>query len=328
MTKQHTQSMKKKNFSFIDIPTSGMIFIVLILLSVVLSIMKPSFASQYNISTLSRTIAFTTIVAFGQTLVLLTGGIDLSVAGVAGMSGILSAWLMVNTSIPALLCIAIVLVLAFLSGSINGLLITKMSMVPFVVTLATGSIFTGIIYVVTKGSPIMGMPQSITILGRGMLFGVIPYPAIAMAILGIGLIYVLKFTPFGRYIYAVGDNENAARIAGIKVAQVTTLVYGLSAMMAAIAGILITCRLGTAQPTVGSDWVMPSVTAACIGGTSLSGGRGGIIGSIVGGTFMGVISNAIVVMEISPYWEKVIIGVVILIAIAIDRFKVMRGKTS
>lgn len=324
MTPRNNPLLKRKRLSIFDLPTAGMIFFVLVLLCIALSIMKPSFGSQYNISTLSRTIAFTTIVAFGQTLVLLTGGIDLSVAGIAGMSGILAAWMMVNTSLSPMICIPIIIVLAFICGSLNGLLITKMKMVPFVVTLASGSIFTGVIYVITKGSPIMGIPKTATILGQGMLFDIIPYPAIAMALLGIVLIYMLKYTPFGRYIYAVGGNENAARIAGIKVGQVTTIVYGLSSTMAAIAGILITCRLGTAQPTVGSDWVMPSVTAACIGGTSLSGGRGGIVGSIVGGIFMSVISNAIVIMEISPYWEKVIIGIVILIAIAIDRFKSMR----
>lgn len=324
MEKQGKTLSKRNRFSFLDIPTAGMITIVVIALSIALSIMKPSFASQYNISTLSRTIAFTIIVAYGQTLVLLTSGIDLSVAGVAGMSGILAAWLMVNTGINPLVSIVIVVAFAFCCGCVNGVLITRMGMVPFVVTLATGSIFTGIIYVVTKGSPIMGIPEVATNLGQGMLFDVIPYPAIAMAIIGAILIYLLKYTPFGRYIYAVGGNEDAARIAGIKVAKVTTIVYGLSSTMAAIAGILITTRLGTAQPTVGANWVMPSVTAACIGGTSLAGGRGGIVGTIVGGVFMGIISNAIVVMEISPYWEQVIIGVVILIAIAIDRFKSIR----
>lgn len=326
MSNKLNPAINKKKFNILDIPTAGMIAIVLLVFCVVLSIITPSFLSQYNISTLIRTVAFTTIVAFGQTLVLLTGGIDLSVAGVAGMSGILSAYLMVNTKLPPMLSILIIILVAFGSGCINGFLITKMKMVPFVVTLATGSIFTGIIYVVTKGSPIMGIPDSAVKLGQGMLFDVIPYPTIAMVILAVILIYVLKFTPFGRYIYAVGGNENAAKIAGIKTGKVTTMVYGLSAAMAAIAGILITCRLGTAQPTVGADWVMPSVTAACIGGTSLAGGRGSIIGAVVGGMFMVVLSNAIVILEISPYWEKVLIGIVILAAIAIDRFKAIRNN--
>lgn len=315
-----------KKWSPLDMPTEGMIFIVLIVMCVVLALIKPAFISQYNLSTLIRTISWTTIVAFGQTLVLLTGGIDLSVAGIAGMSGIVSAYLMVHTGMNPFAAIILVLVLALGCGCLNGILITKLNMVPFIVTLATGSVFTGVIYVMTKGSPILGIPESAVKLGQGMLFGVIPYPALFMILSCIVLAYIAGYTPFGRYIYAVGGNPKAAKIAGIKSGKVITLTYGICAFMASIAGILITCRLGTAQPSVGSDWVMPSVTAACIGGTSLSGGRGKIIGALVGGIFMGVISNAITILAISTYWEKVITGIVILVAIAIDRFKALRNN--
>ena len=308
-----------------NIPTAGMIATVLVILCICLYFANNSFLSKYNLSTLSRTISWTTIVAFGQTLVLLTGGIDLSVAGLAGMSAILSSWLMVNTSINPFICLLLIMIMSFLCGSLNGLLIVKVKMVPFIVTLATGSIFTGVIYLVTKGSPILGIPKIVTFLGRGML-GPVPYPAIIMVVLGLLGFYVLKFTPFGRYIYAVGGNAWAAKIAGVKVDKVTVLVYGLSGLMAGIAGILITCRLGNGQPTVGSNWIMPSITAACIGGTSLAGGKGGILGTFVGGTFMGVISNAIVILAISPYWEKGITGIVILIAIAIDRIKAIKNQ--
>ena len=317
------ENIKPRRRLLANMPTAGMIFIILVMLCVVLGAVKPAFLSQYNIMSLSRSISYKTMVAFGQTLVLLTGGIDLSVAGMAGMAGIFVTTLMVDVGLDPYLAMAIVIAGAFLGGLLNGFFITKLKMVPFVVTLATGSIFTGIIYVVTKGSPIMGMPEKATKLGQGVISGIIPYPVVLMTILAVLLVYMLKFTPFGRHIYAVGGNQYAAEIAGIKTAKVTSLVYGLSAVTAAIAGIMITCRLGTAQPTVGADWVMPSVTAACIGGTSLSGGRGGIVGSIVGGVFMGVISNAIVILNVSPYWENVVIGAVVLVAIAIDRFKTM-----
>lgn len=314
-----------KNLKILNIPTAGMMFVVLIIMCLLLDIANPAFLSVYNISTLSRTISYTTIVAFGETLVLLTGGIDLSVAGIAGMSGVLSAWLMVNTSIPPYLCILMILVLAFVCGYGNGILITKAKMVPFIVTLATGSIFTGIIYVVTKGSPILNIPAAATALGQGSV-GMVPYPTILMLVLLVILFYVLKYTPFGRYIYAIGGNVKAAEVSGIKVNQVTNIVYGLAAVLAAIAGIMITMRLGNAQPDVGSTWVMPAVTAACIGGTSLAGGRGGIIGAIVGGVFMGVVDNAIVLLAISPYTEQVIIGIVILIAIGVERFKAIKNQ--
>lgn len=314
---------RKRNF--LDIPTAGMMFVILIVLSVVLNIANPSFFSQYNVTTLLRTISYTTIVGFGQTLILLTGGIDLSVAGMAGMSGIISSWLMVNAGWNPFLCIILLVVFAFVCGCLNGVLITKMGMQPFIVTLATGSIFTGVIYVITEGSPITGLPEEVTSIGRGIL-GIVPYPTIVMIILCVVLFWVLKYTPYGRSIYAVGGNAHAARIAGINTDRVTISLYGICAVTSSIAGMLLTFRLGTAQPSVAADWVMPSVTAACIGGTSLAGGKGGVIGTIVGGALMGVISNAIVLLAVSTYWEQVITGIVILIAISIDRIKAIKNN--
>ena len=314
----------KRKFSILNLPTEYMMLVVLVVICIALCIARPAFYSSFNVSTLIRTISWTTIVAFGQTLVLLTGGIDLSVAGMAGMSGILSAWFMVNAGISPVIVIPCILVLAYACGCLNGILITKIKMIPFIVTLATGQIFTGIIYVITQGHPILDIPESAVQLGRGMLFGVIPFPTIAMIVFCIVLAYVMRYTPFGRNVYAVGGNEEAARIAGIKTDNVTINVYGISAVMASIGGILITCRLGTAQPTVGSDWVMPSVTAAAIGGTSLSGGRGSILGALIGGCFMGVVQNAITILAISAYWEQVITGAIILIAIAVDCVKSKR----
>jgi ribose transport system permease protein len=301
--------------------TAMMLLLVLIVGSVLLNIATNSFFTSYNISTLIRTISFTTIVAFGQTLVLLTGGIDLSVAGIAGLSGIVSGWLMVNTSIDPFLCIACTLLLGFVAGLLNGGLITYINLVPFIATLATGTSFTGFIYVITQGWPIQNLPEKIFFLGRGMI-GPIPVPFIIMLMIAFILILMLNLFPSGRYIYAVGGNENAARITGIKHKQVKLIVYGISGLLASLGGVLITCRLGAAQPTVGSSWVMPSVTAAVIGGTSLLGGQGGIIGTIVGSVLTGIISNAIVLLGVSSYWENVIIGLVVLVAVIIDRVRI------
>lgn len=300
--------------------STGMITLVLIVMIIGLNLVNNAFLSKYNVSTLVRTISFTTIVAFGQTLVLLTGGIDLSVAGIAGVSGIVASWLMVNTGINPFLCILITIIAGFGAGCINGLIITKVKLVPFIVTLATGEVFGGLIYLITQGWPIQNIPGSVTAIGRGMV-GMIPVPTIIMIVIGVILMVMLRYFPFGRYIYALGGNENAARITGVKTDRIKILVYGLSGLMASIAGILITARLGAAQPSVGSTWVMPSVTAAIIGGTSLLGGQGGIGGTIIGSILMGVISNAIVLLEVSPYAEKVIVGIVVLVAVAIDRIR-------
>lgn len=304
--------------------TAFMIGIVLVVSCFLLNLVNPAFLSRYNVSTLIRTISFTTIVAFGQTLVLLTGGIDLSVAGLAGASAIISAWLMVNTSIHPYLCILMTAAGAFVAGLINGILITSVKLVPFIATLATGEIFGGLIYVITQGWPIQNIPNEVIPIGRGMI-GPVPFPAIIMLLIGLILMIMLKFFPFGRYIFAIGGNERAARITGIKTGKITTIVYGLSGLMAGLSGILITARLGAAQPSVGSTWVMPSVTAAIIGGTSLTGGKGGIGGTIIGAALMGVISNAIVLLEISAYWEKIIVGAVVLIAVTIDRVRAYKS---
>ena len=322
MNSKISSILKKGNSS-----SASMITIVLIVMCIGLNLINNAFLSKYNVSTLIRTASFTTIVAFGQTLVLLTGGIDLSVAGIAGVSGIISAWLMVNTGINPFLCILITIMAGFAAGCINGLIITKVKLVPFIVTLATGEIFGGLIYLITQGWPIQNIPASVTVLGRGMV-GMIPVPVIIMLIIGIALMIVLKYFPFGRYIYALGGNENAARITGVKTDKIKIIVYGLSGLLSAIAGILITCRLGAAQPSVGSGWVMPSVTAAIIGGTSLLGGQGGIGGTIIGSILMGVIANAIVLLSISPYGEKVIVGVVVLVAVAIDRLRTNGNKSN
>ena len=297
--------------------TPGMILLVLVGISVILQIATGYFFTPYNMTTNIRTISFTAMVAIGQTLVLISGGIDLSVAGIAGLSGIISAWLMVNTGIPPYLCIIITVVGGFLCGLLNGLLVTRMRINPFITTLAMGEIFTGFIYVLTQGWPIQNVPKVATFLGQGIVLG-IPLPVIFMSAFSIIFFYVLKYAPFGRHIYAIGGNENAARIVGINVKRTKMLVYGFSSMMAAIAGVLVMCRLGAAQPSTGQNWVMPSVTAAIIGGTSLSGGVGGIPGTLVGATLMTIITNAIVLLSISAYWEKVIIGLVVLTAVTID----------
>lgn len=307
--------------------STGMITLVLIVMIIGLNLVNNAFLSKYNVSTLVRTISFTTIVAYGQTLVLLTGGIDLSVAGIAGVSGIVASWLMVNTGINPFVCILVTIIAGFGVGCINGLIITKVKLVPFIVTLATGEVFGGLIYLITQGWPIQNIPGSVTAIGRGMV-GMIPVPTIIMIVIGIILMVMLKYFPFGRYIYALGGNENAARITGVKTDRIKILVYGLSGLMASIAGILITARLGAAQPSVGSTWVMPSVTAAIIGGTSLLGGQGGIGGTIIGSILMGVISNAIVLLEVSPYAEKVIVGIVVLVAVAIDRIRTRMNSSN
>jgi ribose transport system permease protein len=300
-------------------------FIALAILCLIMTVSTSTFMTPYNIGIIARQISFIAIVAIGQTVVLLTGGIDLSVGSIAGLSGILCSLLMTKMHVDALSIIFISLVLGIILGCVNGILIGRLKLNAFIVTLAMGEIYGGLILVITRGYPILDLPESFAFLGQGMI-GLVPVPVIFMLVITVVIAYLLENTPFGRNIYAVGGNSVAAKLAGIKVENVTLYVYMLSGMFASFSGLLLTSRMNAGQPTIGSSWVMPSVTAAIIGGTSLSGGEGTIIGTIIGAAFMGVLANGIVLLNISSYWERVITGAVVIIAVVIDLLRKIRSQ--
>lgn len=306
--------------------TAGAVFLVTILMSLVVQVMTGLFYTQYNLSTFMRSASFTIIIGFAQTLVLLLGGIDLSVASIAGLASMIFAMLVTMTSVNPFLAIFIALAAGILMGAINGFFICSLNLTPFIVTLATSSIYTGIIYVATKGIPLTGIPSSVTVIGQGSLFGFLPYPAIIMLVLAALLIYVLRYTSFGRHIYAVGGNETAAKIVGIQSNRTKMGVYSLTGLISAMAGVLMVLRLASSQVNIGANWTMPSITAAVLGGTSMTGGVGGIGGTIMGGLLMSVISFSISLLGISSYWEEIVTGVVVLIAVAIDAIRRKNSK--
>lgn len=300
-----------------QIKESG-ICLALIVLSVVLSVARPAtFLTQYNIGIVIRQVSFVAIVALGETLVLLVGGIDLSVGHIAGLCGILGSLLMTSTTIDPYICTVMTLFTGLLLGAISGVFIAKVRLNPFIVTLAMGEVYAGVILVITKGYPVLGLPKKFTVLGQGMI-GPVPVPVIIMLIITVILTYVLKNSPFGRNIYAIGGNQFAARLVGIPVEKIKVSVYAISGMLAGLAGMLFASRVNAGQPTIGAGWLMPTITAAIIGGTSLSGGEGTILGTILGAVFMGVLANGIVLLGISAYWERVIIGSVVMVAVVID----------
>ena len=301
---------------FFQIKESG-ILLALIVMCVGLSVTTTTFLTQYNIGVVIRQASFVAIVALGETLVLLIGGIDLSVGYIAGLCSILGCLLMTSTNIDPYICTLIALGTGLIFGSISGLFIARMKLNPFIVTLAMGEVFAGLILVITKGYAVLNLPKKFTILGQGMV-GPVPIPVIIMLILAVIMAYILRSTPFGRNIYAIGGNQFAARLVGIPVEKIKVGVYAISGMLAALAGMLFASRVNAGQPTTGAAWLMPIITAAIIGGTSLSGGEGTILGTILGAVFMGILANGIVLLDISAYWERVIIGAVVLVAVIID----------
>lgn len=312
------QEKTKNKFLSLFQSTAFAVFIITILITIIVHGMTGNFYSLYNVGTLLRSVSISVIVAFAQTIILLTGGIDLSVASVGGLSSMVTAFLLTETGMSAGLAIIIACTIGFICGIINGFFIAYIHINAFIVTLATGEIFKGIVYVITLGSPIIGIRDSAAKIGGGMLLPGIPLVLIYMLVIWGILTVVLKYTTFGRHIYAVGGNRKAAQIIGIRVARVEMLTYGISGLLAAFAGVLMTLRLASFQVSIGQSWVMPSVTAAVLGGTSMTGGKGGMAGTIVGGLLMGVISVSITLLSVSSYFETIVTGMVVLIAVFID----------
>lgn len=274
-----------------------------------------------NILNLLRQTSINALIAFGMTFIILTGGIDLSVGSILALSSALMAGMMVSGLDP-ILAILVGILLGAIMGVINGILVSKGKMAPFIVTLATMTIFRGLTLVYTDGKPITGIGDSVMfqMLGRGYFLGV-PVPAVVMIIAFMILWFLLHKTSFGRKTYAIGGNERASRISGIKVDRVKVAIYGLAGTMAAIAGAILTSRLNSAQPTAGQSYEMDAIAAVVLGGTSLSGGKGRLFGTLVGVLIIGTLNNGMNLLGVSSFYQQVVKGAVILIAVLLDRKK-------
>ena len=292
-----------------------------IILVVIVSILNPSFLQPLNILNLLRQVAINALIAYGMTFVILTGGIDLSVGSILALSSALMAGMMVSGLDP-ILAIIIGCLLGGVMGMVNGLLITKGKMAPFIATLATMTVFRGLTLVYTDGNPITGLSDSrlFQLFGRGYFLG-IPVPAITMIIAFIILYIILQKTPFGRKTYAIGGNEKAALISGIKVPRVKIMIYSLAGLLSALAGAILISRLDSTQPTAGTSYELDAIAAVVLGGTSLSGGRGKIFGTLIGALIIGTLNNGLNLLGVSSFYQMVVKGIVILIAVLLDRKK-------
>ena len=262
------------------------ILVALIILTVALSLAADNFLSSFNLTVVARQAAFVGLIALGQTLVLLVGGIDLSVGACAGLSAIIGTFVLTQWGVHPSLIIPFTMGVGtigvgFLLGSINGVFVAGLRLNPFIVTLATWEIFAGMTLVITRGYPIRPLGPDFTMYGQGKLFG-IPFPVILFLVAAAVLVWMLKQTKFGRNIFAVGGNRDAAVLAGIRARWVEFLCFGLAGMFAALAGILFASRMDAGQPSVGEGWLMGAITAAILGGTSLRGGQGSIVGTVCG----------------------------------------------
>ncbi len=304
-------------------------FIALALLVIVLSVIEPSFRAPSNLMNLLRQASFNGLIAFGMTLVILSDGIDLSVGSVFALSAIICAELLVS-GMPAVLAVLIALVVGTALGAISGLLVTKGRLQPFIATLITMTAYRGLAKILTDGKPISQLANSASsgdfffkAMGKGSVLIAetikIPIPAIILVLAFLIVYFILNKTTFGRRIYATGSNAKCANLVGVNTAKIKIACYSISGFLSALAGLLMISRLDSAQPTLGSGYELDAIAAVALGGTSMSGGRGKITGTIAGVLIIAVLNNGLNIMNVSSYYQEVIKAVVILVAVLSDR---------
>lgn len=301
-------------------PEIGTIIAILVL-SLFLGIQRPTFFSFANLTFVARGFSFIALAALGISFVIITGGIDLSVGSVMGLCGVVAA-LLSSKGVHPLFVIIISLALGFLIGLVNGILISKLDLAPFIVTLGMLSIGRGFVYVVTQGWPLQGFAPSLLFLGQGN-FLAIPMPVVIMLIFLIITHIALRYTKYGWYIYSIGGNEEATRLSGVNVSTVKMFAYALSGVFAGLSGLLMTARLGVGEATTGLSYELNVIAAVVIGGVSLNGGKGSALSALLGATLMGILRNGLVLLGVSSFWQQIVIGTVIILAVLLDRLRVM-----
>ena len=290
----------------------------LIVVSILMGLASDNFFSVNNIMNVLRQVSVVGILAVGMTFVILTGGIDLSVGAVMALVGTLSAGLMVNTGLPASVALPAGLFIGLGIGIFNGALVAWGKMPAIIVTLATMGMARGLGLIYSGGYPVSGIPSWISWFGVGRI-GVVPVPVVIMVVIYAIAWVLLQRTAFGRHVYALGGNELAARLSGVKTQRVKLAVYGISGVTAALAALVLTGRLMSGQPNAGVGFELDAIAAVVLGGTAIAGGRGLILGTLIGAVLLGILNNGLNLMGINPYLQDVIKGFIILLAIYIGR---------
>lgn len=289
----------------------------LLILCLVITIITPRFLSVGNIKNVLTQVSVNAVIAIGMSFVILTGGIDLSVGSILAVSAAAAASIMKSTG-NIYLAIIVALAIGCFIGVVNGVLISKGKIQAFIVTLATMTIFRGVTYVYTNGTPISGLGQNFSGIGNKTILG-LPIPVVIMVVVFGIAFYVLSQTRYGRYLYALGGNEDSARLSGINTDKVKTLVYVISGATAALSGIIVTSRIGSASPNAGVGFELDAIAAVVVGGTSLSGGEGSVVGTIIGALIIGVLNNGLNLINVSPFYQAIVKGLVILLAVMVKK---------
>ncbi|GLV48892.1 hypothetical protein TJA_19950 [Thermus sp. LT1-2-5] len=293
------------------------LFWALGLLILALSLLSPYFLTPSNLLNILRQVSVNAILALGMTVVILKAGIDLSVGSLLALAGAVAAGFALSGYPPAL-AMGMGVGLAVILGALQGLLVAYAGLPPFIVTLAGLTAFRGLTLVYTDGRPLTGLPDPFLFLGNGTLLG-IPVPVLVMLLFLFLTHVLLRYTAWGRYLYAIGGNEEAARLSGVPVARIKVFAYAYSGLAAGLAALVLTGRLNSAQPTAGTGFELDAIAAAVVGGTSLAGGRGTAWGTFLGALIIGVLNNGMNLLNVSAFYQLIAKGVVIVLALLVDR---------
>jgi ribose transport system permease protein len=289
-------------------------------ISVILSFISPDFLTIDNLFSVGLQISVIALLAIGEVLVIISSGIDLSVGSILALSGIVTT-LMLSYGFDIYSSIFAGLLVSSLCGMLSGFLIAKGKLPAFIATLGMMGIARGVSLIITEGVPIFGLPASFAYIANAKIFNVIPFPIILVLIFAILMHILLNQSSFGRYIFALGGNYEAARLAGVKVERETIKIYTIAGFFSGLGGIILASRLSTGQPTAGTGYELDVIAACVIGGASLSGGSGSISGAIIGALTIGILRNGCNLLNISAFWQSIAIGLIIIVAVFIDQYR-------
>jgi len=302
------------------------VFVATLLFCIILTVFTDGFLTKENIFSTTRTSALWIIVGFSQMMVLTIGQMNLSAGAIGGLSGVTVGWLFQSFGAAAWVVISAGILVGILCGLFNGMFIVRTGINAFIVTLGTSSIFLGINYGLTHALPFSRVPPAFDYIGRGRFFGVVPFLCIVMLVVALLLYFLFQHTVRGRQILATGGNPDAAVLCGIHTKRVVVLVHTISGLIAGLGGVLFVGRLGAAHPTIGQNWLLMSFAVPVIGGTSLNGGYTSILGVIMGGILMTLLSNGLVLLRVNIYLESLFMGILVLIAVVVDRLRAVYAE--
>ena len=295
----------------------------LVLMIIVFASLTDVFLTQRNLVNILQQSSINACIAIGMTLVIISGGIDLSVGPAAALSAVFSATLlMAGYPVPVVILTALSIGLA--CGFLNGLLIAFAGLQPFIVTLGTLSLFRALALIYTGGNPVLGLPNQFRQIFSSYVFG-LPIPVIVVGVLAVAATVLLKKTPLGEYILAVGGNEEAARVSGVPIERTKVITYMMSGGLASLAAVILMARLGAAEPTLGNLWELEAIAASAIGGASLMGGKGSIFGTILGAIVLGAMRNGLTLLNVQAFYQLLATGIIIILAMLVDRLARGRG---